>query len=187
MIELTPRIEKAIKKASVLHRNQQRKRDGTPYISHLFSVAFILLNYTDDENIIAGGILHDVIEDTECTPEELEIDFGPRIKEIVLGVSEDKAIKDWGERKKYYRAHLENISFESLMVCAADKIHNLMSLRDVYEVYGGDLWKSFETPSPQIYFEHHEGVLKILKERLDNPIVTKLERQFQETKEFVLE
>ena len=185
-MHLTPRLEKAIKKASILHRNQERKRDGTPYISHLFSVAFILLNYTDDEDIIIGGILHDTIEDTDYTVEELEKDFGPKIKEIVLGVTEDKSIKDWEERKVKYRENLKTAGYESLMVCAADKIHNLMSLKETFEISGDDLWKSFEAPSPEKYFEHHEAVLKILKEKLNNPIVQKLEEQFKSTKEEVL-
>ncbi|MBI2514637.1 bifunctional (p)ppGpp synthetase/guanosine-3',5'-bis(diphosphate) 3'-pyrophosphohydrolase [Candidatus Wolfebacteria bacterium] len=183
---LTPQIEKAIKKASFLHRNQERKRDGTPYISHLFSIAIILLDYIDDENIIVSGILHDTIEDTPYTPDNLEKDFGAKIKEIVLGVTEDKNIKAWEERKVKYRENLKSASFESLMVCVADKIHNLMSLKDAYETYGDDLWKSFECPSPEKYFEYHEAVLKILKEKLNNPIVQKLEEQVSETKFIVL-
>ncbi len=183
---LTPQIEKAIKKASFLHRNQERKRDGTPYISHLFSVVLILLDYTDEEDIIIGGILHDTIEDTNYTSEEMTDDFGDTINRIVLGVTEDKSIKNWEERKNKYRENLKSASLESLMVCAADKIHNLMSLKDAYETYGDDLWKSFECPSPEKYFEYHEAVLKILKEKLNNPIVQKLEEQVSETKFIVL-
>ncbi len=183
---LTPKIENAIKKASVLHRNQERKKDGTPYISHLFSVAWILSNYSDDENVIVAGILHDTIEDTDYTPEELEEDFGVEVKEIVLGVTEDKQIKDWQARKKEYLERLESDGLEALMVAAADKIHNLLSLKDSYEVYGNDLWEKFLAPSPEKYFWFHGECLKILKEKLKNPIVNQLEKQYEETKKIVL-
>lgn len=181
-MNLTPRIEKAIKLASVLHRNQVRKKDGTPYISHLFSVAWILSNYTDDENIIVAGILHDTIEDTEYTPEQLENDFGEKIKNIVLGVTEDGNIKDWLERKKDYLEKMRKDSFESLMVAAADKLHNLMSVAINLNTYGKGIWSQISgAPSPEVYFWYHGEALKILKERLDNPIVSELEKQYKKS------
>lgn len=181
-MKLTPQIEKAIKKASVLHRNQVRKKDGTPYISHLFSVAWILSNYTDDEDIIVAGILHDTIEDTDYKVEELENDFGSKIKTIVLGVTEDANIKDWLERKKDYLETMERDGFESLMVCAADKLHNLMSVDFNFNIYGKGIWSQISgAPSPEIYFWYHGESLKILKEKLKNPIVDELEKQYTET------
>ena len=185
-MDLTPQIEKAIKKASVLHRNQERKKDGTPYISHLFSVAWILANYTDDEDIIVAGILHDTIEDTAYTSEQLRDDFGDTINRIVLGVTEDEEIKDWTERKKDYLEKIKNADFGSLMVCAADKIHNLMSVADIWEIYGDEFWNNFNAPSPEIYFWYHGEALEILKEKLKNQIVEQLEKQFIETKLSVL-
>jgi len=95
-MKLTPRISDAINYASKLHSKQFRKGDSTlPYVSHLFAVAWILSEYTDDENIIIAGLLHDSLEDIEgYTYEDLESDFGKRVADIVLNVSEDKVTSE---------------------------------------------------------------------------------------------
>ncbi|MEK7182016.1 MAG: HD domain-containing protein, partial [Patescibacteria group bacterium] len=60
---LTPQIDKAIQRATVLHHGQERKGTGAPYIVHPYAVAFLLAHYTDDEDVIIAGLLHDVLED----------------------------------------------------------------------------------------------------------------------------
>lgn len=134
-MKLTPKIQKAIYKASVLHKGQKRKVEDLPFVTHLFSVAFILSNYTDNENIIVAGLLHDALEDVKAYYfKDLEKDFGERVTKIVKEVSEDKDpnIEEnkkatWQRRKEGYLSHLKNASYEAMMVCCADKIHNLRS------------------------------------------------------------
>ena len=78
----TSHIQKAINKAADLHRGQIRKGDGLPYIVHPFSVALILLKYTNDEDIIAAGLLHDVLEDVEGYEyEDLKRNFTKKIRQ----------------------------------------------------------------------------------------------------------
>jgi len=148
----TSYIQKAISKAADLHRGQIRKGDGLPYIVHPFSVALILLNYTDDEDIIIAGL---------------------KVARIVREVSEegeDLGKENWEERKQKYLSHLENTSLEAMMVCCADKIHNLISLIEAYNKQGRKVFESFNAPIEK-KMEFYGKVLEILQRKLDNKIV----------------
>ena len=187
-MELTPIIEKAIRTAAFYHRNQNRKYPGNfesmPYITHLFSVALILSNYTDDENTIAAGILHDSIEDTDYTVEKLENEFGEKIKDIVLGVTEQKFDANnlkisWKVRKEAYLKNLENAGHESLLICAADKIHNLTSLINDHETRSKDIWANFNASKEEKMRVYGE-ILQLLRNKLKNPIVQEYEKVYEE-------
>lgn len=185
-MKMTPKIQKAITKASILHHSQKRKGDGSPYIIHPYSVAFILAGYTNDENIIVAGLLHDVLEDVKgYTAEDMEKDFGNKITQIVKEVSEDKDPNDskekskatWQKRKEKYLENLRNGSFEAMMVSCADKIHNLLSMLDAYKKRGDSMWEDFNAPTDKKIWFYRE-VLNILKEKLDNEIVKELEEVY---------
>lgn len=189
-MKLTPKIEKAIKKASLLHSGQTRRADNaTPYIIHPFAVAFILTNYTDNEDVITAAILHDTIEDTSYTAEEMEKDFGKTVQEIVLGVTEPKVPgelkKSWAERKLGYLEKLKLDGKESLMVSAADKIHNLLSLIEDHRIYGEKLWEKFHS-TPAQRLEYDKKVLEILRERLESEIVEELALTIQKAERLLL-
>lgn len=193
-MKLTPKIQRAINLASRLHSGQTRKGDSDlPYISHPFSVAWILSNYTDDEDVIVAGLLHDVLEDVKgYYHDDLVSDFGNRVAEIVKGVSEDKDPNidsddkvTWEIRKLNYLANLEIGSEESLLVCTADKIHNLESMIDAYQVHGEGLFKQFNSPKDKKLWFYQE-VLKIMKKRLNNPIVAELELVYHEADKSLL-
>lgn len=188
-MKLTPKIQKAINYASRLHAKQIRKGDkDLPYVSHCFTTAWILNEYTRDENIIVAGLLHDVLEDVPGYGyEKLKKDFGQRVAKIVKGVSEDKDPnkkedeKPWIERKQDYLDHLKKDSKESMMVSTADKIHNLQSMRDAYREQGEKLWKNFNSPADKkLWF--YEEVYKIVKGKLRNKIVEELNKQIKGAK-----
>jgi (p)ppGpp synthase/HD superfamily hydrolase len=189
-MNLTPKIQKAIIGASVLHKDQKRKGDGLPYIIHPYSVAFILSNYTDDEDAIVAGLLHDVLEDVpEYTKEDLKNDFGERVCKIVQEVSEDKDPKDsrekekisWQERKEKYIANLKTDSQEALLVSCADKIHNLQAMLAAYKNQGEELWKNFNAPKEKISWYYGE-VLEVMKDKLKNEIVGELAETYEKAK-----
>lgn len=193
-MKLTTRIQQAINLASRLHLGQVRKGDtNLPYISHPFSVAWILSNYTDDEDVIIAGLLHDVLEDVkDYYYSDLVKDFGERIAQIVKGVSEDKDPNvesddkaTWSERKSKYLAGLGNDSDESLMVCAADKIHNLKSMISAYQEKGETLWNDFNSPKEKKLWLYEE-ITKLLKNRLNNPIVKELEDTYFEAERILI-
>ena len=151
-MKFTPRINEAIKLASRLHRNQTRKdAEKTPYISHLVSVAIVLSEITDDEDIIIAGLMHDSMEDVEgYAYEHLVSDCGERVANIVKGVTETKEFSHsedrelrWLKTKELYLENLKLGSIESAMVSAADKIHNTESFLIDAEKEGEQFIKRF--------------------------------------------
>lgn len=187
-MELTPKIQKVINEATVLHRTQKRKGLDLPYVVHLFSVAIILSNYTDDEDVIVAGLLHDAIEDVAgYTQDDLEKSFGAKVAKIVKEVTEEKYISGnkkatWRERKLGYLENLKHDSNEAMLVCAADKIHNLGSMVEGLKSQGEAYLESFNSSGgDKIWF--YEEVFKILKERLKSPIVKELELSIAKVKE----
>ena len=183
-------IQEAINKAAELHRGQVRKGGGLPYIVHPFSAAMILLDYTNDDNIIAAGLLHDVLEDVEdYNFKDLKRDFGEKIATIVKEGSQegqDLGKENWRERKESYLRHLGNASHEAMMVCAADKIHNLISLIEAYKKRGKEVFKKFNAPINE-KMEFYGKVLEILQRRLDNKIVQEFSSVYQKAENILRE
>ncbi len=183
-IKYSKRIYKAINRAAELHDGQFRKGAKVPFAVHPFSVAFILQRFTDDEDVIIAGLMHDTLEDVPgYTAEQLKEEFGERVAELVIGVSEPKG--EWQLRKDAYIEKLTTDPRECLLICAADKLHNITSLIEDYKIVGDDLWKNF-TVGPELEMEFHEKLVKILKERLDSPITAELEAVHKKAKEIFL-
>ncbi len=183
---LTPRIEKAIVRATVLHQSQKRKISGVPYIVHPYSVAFLLAHYTDDEDVIIAGLLHDTLEDIpEYTEEMLREEFGERACAIVKEVTEDftQAEKEdhsirgnnWRARKEKYLANLSNDSKEALLVATADKIHNMRSALDEYRIHGDSVWEKFKRNADNLIWFYTEAA-KVINEHLEHPLVEEMNR-----------
>lgn len=162
---LTHRLQEAISEASRLHRDQIRKDEfRTPYISHLIGVMVLLSSATHDEDILIAGLLHDTLEDTDYTPEAMEKKFGRRVRDIVMGVTEETKLNgthgSWKEVKESYLQNLSKASEESVMVSLADKIQNTRGLIEIINVAeGGKLEKFGSNHEDRIWF--NEEVLKI--------------------------
>ena len=121
---------KALAFAAHKHRDQRRRNtDASPYINHPISLADILCNegHVTDVNVICGAILHDTVEDTEATEDELHALFGDDINGIVMDVTDDKSL-DKEARKQQQIEHAAHIRTGAKLVKLADKISNL---RDV--------------------------------------------------------
>lgn len=184
---LTPRIEQAIVRATVLHHSQKRKVSGVPYIVHPYGVAFLLAHYTDDEDVIIAGLLHDVLEDVpEYTEAMLEAEFGERVTAIVKEVTEDylqggkgKSLAQdsvsWRSRKAGYVENLKNDSKEALLVATADKIHNMRGLIDEYRVHGESVWEKFRRPGIDLLW-FYQLAAKAISDHLAHPLVDEMQR-----------
>jgi hypothetical protein len=170
---LSPRLLEAICFAALAHEDQFRKYpEGTPYIAHACAVALVLARCGYDEDVVIAGLLHDVIEDTNHTPEEIEEVFGTRVKDLVMHVSEDWR-KPAGQRKNMMSEHLKHAPPEARAISLADLLANrvdiLMWLRT-----GGDAWSHFVfSPDDQLGKDEQrlgilrEGVEKRMAEQLD--------------------
>ncbi len=194
-MELTSKLQKAIDFAARLHLGQVRKGDNAlPYVSHPFSVAWILSGFTEDEDIVVAGLLHDVLEDVEGYDyADLERDFGARIALIVKDVSEDRDPENlsgdmrasWEARKDRYLKSLAESGQEALIVAAADKIHNLRSMIRSYEKEGEAIWEKFNSPPDKKLWFYNE-VLKILDSRLESPIVEEFRNTYEEAEKVII-
>ena len=129
MAIFTGRIERAIALAMRAHEGQGRKgNEPLPSVVHPVTVALILSRYTGDEDTIVAGLLHDTLEDTLVTAEEIERAFGEKVRDTVLDVTEpDLPGLSWETRKARYLRRLQAAPRPSLLVAGADKIANLIS------------------------------------------------------------
>jgi (p)ppGpp synthase/HD superfamily hydrolase len=184
------KVEQAIRAATILHQDQLRM--GTlplPYISHLMAVVLILSDYTDDEDTLVAAFLHDTLEDTDYTLEELREDFGGPVSEIVLSLTETKTVGErrlgWLERKREYNKQLKQASDKALMIAAADKSHNF---RTVVEEYSEDHKRFLEDFGPQTSdrMEIYQTMANTLNSRLKSDIVHEFNHTFTEYKNFLI-
>ena len=128
----TSRLLDAIAFASEKHANQRRKdADATPYINHPLAVARLLAveGGIDDVDVLIAAILHDTLEDTQTTPEELKSRFGQRVAAIVEEVTDDKT-RPKDIRKQFQIEHAPHKSPEAALVKIADKTLNLRDVAD---------------------------------------------------------
>ena len=118
---------KAVQFAAIKHQTQRRKDvDASPYINHPIEVAHLLAEVggITDLTTLVAAILHDTIEDTETTPGELEVLFGPMVREVVEEVTDDKSL-DKAVRKELQISHAPTLSCRAKAIKLADKIANV--------------------------------------------------------------
>ncbi len=149
------KIKKALAAAIECHKDQKRKgEDNIPYVTHPIAVAIEMSRFTGVENLICAGILHDTLEDTEYTAEQMEKDFGEEVLTLVQMVSEDKSIQDYETRKQ---KAIEKASQHEvgLLIKSIDAMVNMTDLRDAISEQGDKTWDKFKgTPKQRIgYFK----------------------------------
>lgn len=136
-------IEKAFQFALHKHEGQYRKGTKIPYITHPFAVAMLLKHHGYSDEIVAAGLLHDTLEDTNTTEEELLGEFGPFVLDLVQAASEPDKSQSWEERKLRMLRDLPNKTPDQLAVIVADKLHNLRSIQADSEAIGDAVWTRF--------------------------------------------
>jgi guanosine-3',5'-bis(diphosphate) 3'-pyrophosphohydrolase len=123
-------ILKALNFAAEKHRNQRRKdQEASPYINHPIALAHVLWNEAEviDVSVIVAALLHDTVEDTETTPEELEHLFGQEVRLLVAEVTDDKSLPK-EVRKQLQIDHASSLSQQARLIKLADKICNLRDM-----------------------------------------------------------
>jgi guanosine-3',5'-bis(diphosphate) 3'-pyrophosphohydrolase len=149
---------RALAFAAHKHRDQRRKDAGaSPYINHPIALADVLVNEggVTDVEVLCAALLHDTVEDTATTREELENAFGTKIARIVAEVTDDKSLPK-AERKRAQVEHAARLSAEAKLVKLADKICNL---RDVAERPPAE----WDTARRREYFEWAKSVVERLR------------------------
>lgn len=151
---------------------QVRKSTNIPYIIHPVGVMQILLQYTDDPEIIQAGILHDIIEDTNGTSEDIEKAFGARVKNLVLQASEpDHETLDWEERKKHTVNYVATEApMDALYVICADKLHNFSTIVEDHQKLGENVWQKFNRGKDSQRWYYKSMSEAILSRDKNNPL-----------------
>lgn len=132
------KIEYAIYYATKAHKGQKRKVEDVDMIFHPFTVGMILQRNNCDEDTVAAGILHDVVEDTPHTFDDIEKEFGKTVRDYVYDASEPDKSLEWIERKKHTIQQIKNAPLPSKLIVACDKISNLQDVLCNIEKYGED-------------------------------------------------
>jgi (p)ppGpp synthase/HD superfamily hydrolase len=156
--------------ASERHRGQVRW-DGAPFILHPLAVASLLANTGQDDPVVVAGALHDILEKTDTTREELEQLVGPEIAAIVAAVTEDPSIEDYVERKRELRERTARGGPGALAVAAADKVANVRDLRAQVTLRGAP-----PDERDRDRLAHYEATLAMLRATVpDLPLARQLE------------
>ncbi len=147
LVELTERFEEALLYAARLHRDQRRKGNDVPYVSHLMAVTALTLEHGGDEEQAIAALLHDAAEDQGGLEElrRIEQRFGAGVAGIVADCSDtlEEPKPAWRPRKEAYVAGLAVKPQRSLLVSLADKTHNAECIRDDHAALGEALWTRF--------------------------------------------
>lgn len=151
-------VTEALVFATKHHQHQHRKGTKIPYMAHLLNVCKLLAENNCSDDVLAAALLHDVVEDTAVTIEEVETTFGHAIADIVRGATElDKLEKknsekegSWLNRKEHTIHFLShNATTEQLLVSGADKLDNLRSIMYDYAKIGDTIWTRFNAGKEQ--------------------------------------
>ena len=159
--------EQAIKLVVKAFENKKRIKEDINLAFHSISVGFMLKNIGCDEDVVLGGLLHDIIEDSDYDYEYLVNNFGKKIADYVLNVSEDMSIKDWKERKIAFMENLEKQDNNIVLIEVADKLHNLLSDYHLWEKEGSSALVTLKTTYEMNKWYYLE-MKKIFNKKLDN-------------------
>ena len=176
---LGPRFDGAFLFAAEKHAAQTRKRTDVPYISHLMSVAALVLEAGGDEDQAIAALLHDVVEDCGGEPmlEEVRGRFGDRVAKIVQGCTDAYAVPKppWKQRKLDYLELLRSADDDIRLVSAADKLHNVRTILTDYRREGDSVWDRFSGRRDGTLW-YYRAVLEVLRAGRPNRLVDELQR-----------
>lgn len=160
-------FDQAILFAVTHHAGTVRKTSSFPYIIHPLETMQILYSMKADIPLLTAAVLHDTVEDTDATLEDIYQKFGDHIGSLVEAHTEDKRLT-WMERKQHTIHTLPHASLEIKMLILADKVSNLRSIASDYKRLGEIFWNSFNAPKEKQkwYYTH---ICEALCELKDNP------------------
>ncbi len=168
----TELLDRAIIFAVKAHAGTERRGKGFPYIVHPMEAVEIVATITPDQELLAAAALHDTVEDTDVTIDQIREEFGERIANLVAsesdvmiqGVSEEDS---WHARKQAAIDRLARAPHDAKIVALGDKLSNMRAIARDYAVKGDELWKIFHAPDPSDHEWHYRGLAASLRELSD--------------------
>lgn len=167
-------IEQAIQFAAHAHKGATRKGSAVPYIAHPMETMMLVASMTTDNEVIAAAALHDVVEDTSYTLEDIREQFGERIAMFVAHESENKRegqpkSETWKIRKQEQLEKVVSAPREAKMIMLADKLSNMRASQRDFRKIGKDIWNKFNMTDEAEQSWYYHTVAKVLSELSDTP------------------
>ncbi len=167
------------------HDGATRKGCAIPYIAHPVEAALIAMELTDDIQVVQAALLHDVIEDTKQTAEDIRFLFGDEVAKLVLTASENKrhslpADTTWKIRKSEYLNHLKIAGRRDKILAVADKLSNIRAMERDYQKLGNALWMRFNQKDKKEHAWYYQSVCKLTMELSDTEAWQELSRIFSD-------
>ena len=164
-------FDKAGEFAVEAHQGTERRGKGYPYIIHPMEAASIVATITNDQEMLAAAILHDTVEDTDVTIDQIRELFGDRVAKLVQ--HETAPMDDsmtWRERKAIQIKQLADAPYDSKVVALGDKLSNMRGIAWDYRTVGDEVWKLFHAPNGKSdvewYYRSLANVMSELRETL---------------------
>lgn len=163
--ERSPLVRAALEKAREAHAGQVRNGSGgMPYVEHPVAVAALLDEHGYGEEALAAALLHDVVEDSDTTLEELRELFGEAVAGTVGALTDDESIEPYRERKAEHRERVAAAPADALAIYGADKLTNVITLQAAYAEEGEAVRDEFKVPI-ELKLEIWEEDLGLLREK----------------------
>ena len=179
MATLSARFDDAVRYAHDVHRQQVRKGNQSPYISHLIGVASIVLDDGGSEEEAIGALLHDAAEDQGGRErlEDIRSRFGSGVAKIVEDCTDswETPKRPWIERKRAFVKHAESLAPASLRVSSADKVHNAYAILRDLRNSGEAVWGRFNAPADDVV-AYYESLVRAFRKSGGGKLVDELER-----------
>ena len=177
----TDLLDRAIVFAVQAHAGTRRRGKGFPYIVHPMEAMAIVATLTDDQELLAAAALHDVVEDTDVTVEELRKAFGDRIAGLVAAETdnlEEKGSEEdsWHGRKQAAMDRLAASPYEVKVVAIGDKLSNMRIIARDYAEVGDKLWDLFHAKDRASHEWHYRGLADALRDLAGTPAFEEFER-----------
>ena len=168
----TELLDRAIIFAVKAHHDTERRGKGFPYIVHPMEAVEIVATITPDQELLAAAVLHDTVEDTDVTVEDIRREFGDRIANLVHaesdqvmeGISEEDS---WHERKQIAIDRLAHATHDAKIVAMGDKLSNMRAIARDYAMKGDALWNIFHVTDKASHEWHYRGLAASLSELSD--------------------
>ena len=181
----TTLLDRAIIFAVRAHAGTERRGKGFPYIVHPLEAVEIVATMTSDQELLAAAALHDTVEDTDVTLEQIRAEFGARIASLVASESDiviDGLSKEdsWHARKQAAIDRLALASRDAKTVALGDKLSNMRAIARDYARQGDALWNLFNVKDRKEHEWHYQGLAASLRELSDTSAYQEFERLIKE-------
>jgi (p)ppGpp synthase/HD superfamily hydrolase len=162
-------LEKAILFATERHEGMVRKVSGIPYVVHLLEAVTIAATITDNLEVLASAMLHDVVEDTTTTMKEVEDVFGKPVASLIAVDTEDKMVgippsESWKMRKEATIDLLKTASKDEKIIVLADKLSNIRAIQRDTLTIGDKVWERFNQKDKAMHEWYYRALAKGLEE-----------------------